>query len=506
VLAVAAATPILARGARAGDFLEDARTARSVTIRAPRADLARLLSLVTAASGLMLEAAPALAPEPLVAYVPRRPLRETMVALADLFDGQWTAAGAGYRLDPDPAVGRKAAEARETYLRTLQKPLDDQAAEALRGQKAGTLPPVGSGEQRQQFLFLLWALLSPADRRNVLTGRTVTFAVPEEASRGLYPLALALALKDERPLVGPLLASLDLDDKNDLAFPVLRARATGLRENSVIGAIHSTDLWRRDAPMPPEAKPDGPPLPEGVGDMGRINGTRDDQVLFLGEGAGVPVLSRHRAQGGSGPTVVAGGRTLPEVMADLAGGCDATARAGGRGYQLLRSNSEPFDGAGRLPNLKEFLGRRPARGKVVPFAVLSMLGRLTPYQLSILERSNLCSEEARVARELFTVLCFYESLTPPQRAALFSTEGLPAAGLTHRQLHAFLDEKRMRGNLEVHGPLQDMRAIRFRFTEDLAGEEPGITMVVLRDGRPVEQAVTVALPLVEEEETASVTR
>jgi hypothetical protein len=494
------------RPAHAGDFLEDARTARSLTLRAPRITLGELLGGVAAATKVALSAAPTLAPEPLVGYVPRRALRETMAALAELFDAQWTTAGEGYRLEPEPGRARKAAEGRETYFRLLQKSLDDQAAEAVRQQRAGAPAPLGSAEQRLRFLLLVWHAFSPADRRRVLQGASVTIPIPEEPARALYPLAVALALKELRPLVGAPLATLDLDDKNDLAFPVVRARVTAMREGSIIGAIHSLDLWRRDPAAAPAAKAEGPEFPAGIGDMGRISGTRDDQILQFGEAAGVPILSRHRAQGGGGPTLLVGGRTLPQVAADLAAACEATVTAGARGFQLLRSLSEPFDPAGRLPDLTEFFKRRPARGAVVPFATLALLSPLTPYQLSVLERSNRCTAEATAARELFTVLRFYQSLSAAQKQELFTGPGLEAASLTHAQLHHFLDEKRMRGNLEIHGPLQDMRGLRFRFSEGAVEDEPAITLAVLRDGKPVEMAVSIALPEVDEEETLTVQR
>ncbi|HTE19456.1 MAG TPA: hypothetical protein VK689_13890, partial [Armatimonadota bacterium] len=192
---------------------------------------------------------------------------------------------------------------------------------------------------------------------------------------------------------------------------------------------------------------------------------------------------------------------LGEVVADLAAGSDALARANARGFQLLRSATGPFDFVGQPPLevVQAYLKGRPAVGAVVPLARLSELAPLSPLQLSVLQRSNWASEEARVARELFAVLRFYRALSPAQRAALYSEAGLDVAGLTHAQLHALLDDKNKRGGFEVHSHLQEIRGLRFRFEEEPGQGEEGLTMRALRDGKTVSETMA-ELPVVAAEE------
>ena len=110
----------LASSARA-DYIEDSRTAKGLTLTIPRTALGECLKAMSEASGVSLAASPALASEQLVGHVPRRPLRETMRALEELFDAVWTTlpgSPASYRLDPDPARAKALAAAQDNNGRT----------------------------------------------------------------------------------------------------------------------------------------------------------------------------------------------------------------------------------------------------------------------------------------------------------------------------------------------------------------------------------------------------
>jgi hypothetical protein len=251
---------------------------------------------------------------------------------------------------------------------------------------------------------------------------------------------------------------------------------------------------------PPPAE-GGPVLPEGIGDNGRIGGTRDELVLSLGEEARLPVLSRQRAQGGSGPAVVIAGRSLWQVMSEVSAACDVSVKASSRGFYLLRSNTEALDSAATLPEwVGKYAERRPKKGAFVRFDVLSELSELSPLQVAVLQRSNLCTPETLTAREIYTILRFYRTLSPEQRVRIFSPAGLEAAGLTHPQLHALLDEKLKRGNWEVHGPLQALKGLSFRFQETSDEGKPAVSFVCVRDGKELEPPVLVELPQIEEDE------
>lgn len=491
----------LAEGsAFAAPYLEDPRTARAVTLRAPRTTLGECLRVVSAAVEVELTAAPELSREAVVAYVPRRTLRETMSAIEELFDGRWVESGGKFRLEPDPVRYPARRNAHRAALAKIRKTLDDQSALVMKRLKTEPLPP-DQDSQRQLFPVVLWSFLTPDQRMQVLKGTRVSIAIPEPQAKPVYELTVSMALKEPGKLVEPLLATFDLDDRNELANPTLRVRATGRRADSVVGAIHSVDLSTALEAPKPQPAPNGPILPENLGGRGRIGGTRDELILALGEAANLPVLSRQRAQGGSGPALVIGGRTLSQVMEDLGAACDVTVTANSRGFFLCRSNTEALDGAGSLPeSIMDYVRRRPEKGKVISFDLLSELGELTPLQLAVLQRSNLCTPETIAAREIYTVLRFYRSLTPAQRQAIFTADGLEAAGLSHAQLHALLDEKAKRGNWEVHGPLQEIKGLRFRFERASVDGQAAVTFVCLRDGNELEPPVLVELPKVDEDE------
>lgn len=494
-LAVLAAGPL-----SAAPYLEDPRTARAVTLKAPRAPLAECLRLISEAVQVELTAAPAFAREQIVAYIPHRTLRETMSAVEELFDGQWVPSGAGFRLDPDPVRFKARQAARRGVLLKLRKSLDEQSAGVTKQLKTEPIP-VDQDSQRKLFPVLLWSYLSPEQRLQVLSGVATTITIPEAQAHPLYELAVSMALKEPGKLTEPLLATFDLDDRNELANLTMRVRATGRRADSIIGAIHSVDLSERlETPKPP-AGPMGPNLPDNIGENGRIGGTRDELMLSLGEAANLPVLSRQRAQGGSGPAVVIGGRSLSQVMQDMAAACDVSVQATSRGFYLFRSNTEALDPAGAIPeSIAGYLKRRPQKGKPVPFDLLAELGDLTPLQLAVLQRSNLCTPDTITAREIYTILRFYRSLTAAQREALFTAAGLDVAALSHPQLHALLDEKAKRGNWEVHGPLQAIKGLRLRFEHTSIDGHEAVSFVCLRDGKELEPPLVAELPIVDEDE------
>jgi hypothetical protein len=347
----------------------------------------------------------------------------------------------------------------------------------------------------------------PADRDRVLNGQTVTIAIPPAAAEPIHQLILAIAKKRDLRMIGPMLASFDLDDRSDLGIPAIRARATALREDSVVGAIWTIDFLKpAGIPKPPEAPEGDPVLPQLIGDSGRFNGERDELLVKLAQETGIPILSRHRVQGGNSRTVSAGGRRLTDVMNDLAIAVDAVHQTNARGYQLLRSRTEAIDRAGMPPAapVEAYLKGRPAVGKTVPFEKLVPLTPLTPLQLQVLGRSNLATAEASIAEEVFSLLRFYHALTEPQRKALFSEAGLDVASLSHQQLHAILDEKAKRGGLDIHDHLQQLKGLRLRFKEDL-GEDSMLLLQAVRDGTVVSSS-TQELPKVEDEEAIQVSR
>lgn len=498
---------LTARPAAAAPYLEDARTARTVTLRAPRTTLESVLGVLTQAAGVTLEAAPDLRRQSLVGFVPRRPLRETMAALEDLFDATWAVTGAPavYRLTPDP-VRKKAWDlAREKQLQEMRKRLDIQAAEAVKKSKTEPLPTLDSA-RRELFALLLWNEVPAAAKLQVLRGGTVSHSIPQARAHPIYDLACAIASKENRKLVSPLIATLDLDDRGELGLPAMRARATGMRESSIVGAIQSLEFYKPGEPPRPKVA-DGPVLPQAVGKDGTLSGTRDEMAIGLGEEGGVPVLSRQRATGGSGPAFAAGGRPVGQVAADLAVACDCRLVSNSRGFVLLRSNTEHLDAAGHLPeSLSNFLRKRPEPGSYVPLEVLAELAALSPLQVAILQRSNVCTEETITVRELYTVLDFYRSLSPELRQALVSPTGVEASRLSHAQLHALLGDKALRANWEVHSPLQEMKGLAFRVRQVQEDGQPALALACLRNGQETEGTVVVELPKAGEEERPTATR
>jgi hypothetical protein len=509
----ACALAVLLAGAARADYTDDARTARGVAIGSPRAPLGECLQRLSQVTEVSLSAAPSLLQEPLVGYVPRRPLRETMQALEELYDGVWTVLPGSppkYRLDLDPVRVKAAAVAHSAAFKEYRKVADEAAAEAARNLKNGGKLPDGRSDVQQVQLFslLLWSHVPPADRDRVLNGQTVTISIPAAEAEPIHQLILSIAKKRDAKLIAPMLASFDLDDKTDLGIPAIRARATGLREDSVVGAIWTIDFLKQaGVPKPPEAPEGDPVLPEMIGDNGRFNGERDEVLVKLAQEAGVPILSRHRVQGGSISTVSAGGRKLTDVMSALGSSINALHRPNARGYQLFRSRTEAIDRSGLPPAtvVENYLRNRPELGQPVPFTALVPLTPLTPLQLQVLGRSNVAGAEAAIAEEIFSLLRFYQALTPPQRKALFSEEGLDVGSLTHPQLHAILDEKAKRGGLDIHDHLQQLKGLRLRFKEELDKEESSLLLQALRDGTVVSSS-TQELPKVEKEEEIQVSR
>lgn len=510
ITAAAAAAALLAAvlPARA-DYLDDARTARGVEFGSPRAPLADCLKVLSSAARVELVVSPALAAEALTGYVPRRPLRETMRALEELFDAAWVPSGGAspvYALTPAPEKSRAHRAVAAEQVRRAVRAIDDQAEQAALDSRAGRA--ASDRVESQRLALSLWLCLTPAARVQLLQGVPLTLPVPESRAPAVYRQLLLLADKPDRPLVGPMLATFDLDDQIDTGIPWIRARVTAMRHGSIVGALGMIDWLKVPAANQNPADPpaEGPALPAGVGVSGRFHGTRDEQALKIGQALNLPILSRHRSWGGTGPTVMAGGRRLPEVMADYAAGCAARVQSTARGFQLLRSVTESFDSVGRPPDgpVRRFLAARPKVGEVVGFEQMLELGSLTPMQLAILQRGNVCTAEASFAVDNYAILRFYQALNPSQRRAVFSDEGLDAAALTHAQLHALLDAKLKRADWDIHAHLQTLAGLRFRFRQQVERDEKSITYQALREGRVVSGA-NADLPSVEEEERPAAT-
>jgi hypothetical protein len=500
-------------------YLEDPRTARGVLLDCPRAPLRESLRSLSRATGVPLSASAALAEEPMTGYVPKRPLRETMGALEELFDGVWTrlpGSPPAYRLDPEPVMAKAQEAARRALLKRYQKAVDDLALQTMRQVKAARAETLDNPSRTLALSAILWSQLSPAQKERVLQGEPVTTSVPEAQAGLAYDLTLAItrnyvpAVAENKKLTGAMLATFDLELAStavtvNAPLPSIRARASGMRDNSIIAAVSLIDvsniqLLPRPAPRP-ETADDSPPLPAGIGQNGQLSGNRDLLVRKIGEACGVPILSRHQPDG-TNRSVDAGGRKVSQVMADLAQRCGAAVEVNARGFRLLRSLTELLDASGRPPaaTIQAYLKERPPAGKAVPFRTLSRLGELTPLQFSVLQRSSICASEAGFARQAFALLRFYRSLTPPQREELFSEKGLPVSTLAHAQLHALLDQRDKRANFDIYTHLQEINGLIFRFQESQEGEATLLRLQALRDGNFLAKT-EIPLPVVEPEET-----
>jgi hypothetical protein len=484
-------------------YLEDARTARAARLSVPRSPLREALKALSGVAGFELTAAPALAEESLVGYVPRRPLRETMQALETLFEARWVRTpdmGGGYVLTPDPARQRAEAGAYTALLKKMRAGVDAQAAALDKLTREGKPLPndISRGEEPA---LLLWPHLPPADRDRVLRGTPVTITIPAERAGPLNVMMLNFSSREPAPLTEPLIATYDLEDPRALGIPALRARVTGRREDSMVAGIGMIDLTRYGQPVRPtplEEAPNSEVLPGNVGREGRFAGPRDDVVLTLAEGCGVPILSRHRGRGDT-TGVNAGERTLVATLTDLAATCDATPILTARGFCLLRdAGALPETPLHPLPGpVAEYLKGRPAIGSPVTLERLAPLGALTPGQLSVLSRYNLCDEEALFTSGALAVVRFRAALTAEQQQALGSEAGLEVSTLTHRQLHALIDARKKRGDFDIFSKeFAQMRGLRLRFRELPGQAEDNLVLQGLRDGMVV-VGVTLSLPVVE---------
>lgn len=497
---------LLGEAARA-DYLEDGRTARAVALKIPRTPLANCLRALSETTVVSLSAAAALAGEHLVGYVPRRPLRETMDALAELFDGTWTSLPgkpSSYRLDPVPEKSKAHGAARKALLAQYVRAIDEKAAEVAKDAQRGK--PLDTSDRLTAFGLLLWSHLSPPDRERVLSGESVTVSIPEPQAgiihRVIQETMTAASNQQPGPVTGPAFATFDLDDRapSDAklqGLPTLRARATGMGANSATGAIGFVSfvgfVKGHRTPVPA--------LPQSLSGVVReVSGTRDELVLLIGAASRLPILSRQRGAGGNAWDFPQGERPISEMIVGLAERCDATLTVTARGYQLLRSQTELLDHSCQipLPLVQAYLKDRPAMGKPVPFAHLAQLGSLTPMQLSLLELANLCSEDAQIAGDTYALLRFYQALAPEQRAALFAPAGIEVRTLTHAQLHQLLDQRDKRGEFDLITHLQDFRGLRLRFREKLEGRASTVVLQALRGEETVSQN-EFALPIVREE-------
>lgn len=492
--------------AAADEFLGDARTAKGVTVTLPRTSLREALRVISEATEIPLTAVPAYADQQIIGYIPRRPVREIMGALETLFDGVWVpATGAGgYRLDLDPVKSKAAIAARDALLKKQRKEWDDASADVAKKIQNGMLVPSGRTQQIQIFANLLWNLAPPAERDKVMAGATVTFSISEAQARPVYELMIALASKPPQPLTGPLVATIDLEDRADTGFPLVRTRATARRQNSILSIITAS----LEFPSMQPVKKEGPPetvatedytYPNEVGESGRFNGTRDEILIMAARAANAPMLSRHRAYGASAG-IGGGGRRLGQVVADFALISDAVASTTARGFHLARSRTEMLDSLGLVPEerLQPLLKKLPAEKQPVSLELLSELHSLTPLHLSILQRSNVGLEVISFAREAYALLRFYHALTPEQRTALFSPKGIEATALSHTQLHMMLDQRDKRGDFDVYEHLQELNGLRFRFLRDEGGDMNTLGLQLLR-GDMLISSQTLDLPAVEKE-------
>lgn len=504
---------------RAAPYLEDARTARAVQLSVPRSSLRETLLALSSVAGFELTATPALAEERLVGYVPRRALRETMQALETLFEARWTRVpgmGGGYLLSPDPVRARAESEQQAAALKRMRARLDALAVQAQKQAAVGN-PPEDTLSPPTTPVPVLWQHLTPPDRDRVLRGASVTISIPIERIGPLNVWMVNSSRREPAPLTEPLLATYDLD--YDLDFPegrgalALRARATGRRENSLIAIIGIQELSRLGQPARPaqvEEMPAGEQFPPKVGGTGRFFGGRDEVLARLAEACGVPILSRHRPQKQTA-NITAGGRSLSTVLTDLSTLYDVTPTLTSRGFCLLRD-------AGVVPEISlrplatvvaEYLKGRPPVGSVVTLAQMSPLGALIPGQLAVLAQSSQCSAEARFLTGTtsggdaspqvgaYAIVRFYASLSPEQRVALASTEGLDMAALTHRQLHTLIDARGKRGDFDLFPHLNEIREMRLRFRERPEQKEDNLILQAMRGGM-TEAGVTLNLPVVVE--------
>ncbi len=505
----AAPSLLVAAPARAADYREDARTARSVSLASPRAALGRCVGLLGETVGVPLRVAPTLAHEPLTGYVPTRPLRETLDALAELYDGVWVSftegTVSGYRLDPDPARSRAFIAARKALLRRYAQAIDAQAVQA-----SAPAPPNTRSLAAEQLLCLAaWQGLSRAEQERLLTGEVVVALLRERAA------ARVLAAMPQGKKTAPIppsatvAVSLEFDDRTDSATPSLRACVAAIgKVDPAVSRTVASGTGRLDilSLVPPDpASP--PPVPtedearfgEKAADNGFLSGTRDDVMLRLAVEGKVPVLSRHRPIGGSFGLPLAG-KPISQAIHELASSCAASARATNRGYWLLRSRTELLDPSASYPAevVQGLAGHAPDKGPI-PFASLAPLAGLSALQLSALERSNLCSTAANHAREYPALLRFYRSLRPEQQKSLFGTGGLPAAGLQPAQIVTLADERYRRGDWDLGSAFQNWSEVTLRFREIRSVTEGSVEMEALRSGEILTRA-TIALPVPEPED------
>jgi hypothetical protein len=490
-------------------YLEDSRTLRALRLSAPRAPLAAVLRVLGQAAALPLGASAVLAEETLVGYVPARPLRETMQALETLFEARWVAVGSGYELAQTPEGARAQAAARTAQLRRYRAALDEAARPVAAAAEAGKPPPdtLPAAEYRA---LLLWSALPPEERDRVLRGEVRSHVIPVEKAAAINRMMLVFSERPHEPLTGPVLATFDLDDRSDLAMPALRARATGRRATSIIAGIGLADLTRYAQPTrepPLNSAADGDPFPPEVGGTGRFDGTRDDVVRSLALACNLPILSRHRAMGGSAPGVVAGGRRLSQVLGELAAACDAHPSLTARGFGLLRPAGGLLDWALQpaSPLVRKYLASRPEPGSTVSLEQLVPLGELTPGQLSVLSRENRCDPEADFVRGAYALVRFVGALGPAERAALASVHGLELASLPHAALHALVDERAKRGELNIFAQLQNLPGLHLRFQVLEGRTEDNLVMQALRGPDMVAGAV-LTLPVVEPDELPAASR
>ncbi len=481
------------------DHREDPRTLRSLSFRCPRALLGRALEALAAPLGVRLTASPALGRHEIMGYLPPRPLRESMDAIAELFDAEWAAADGGYRLDPSPAPWKQLELDQRAAARRIMGQLDAMAAtlagklragEALRGREAD-----------QAAALLAWPHIPVPARERALMGEIVTLALPEPAARALLPQILPQGT----PLpAARVLVTLDLDDRSDTCLPSLRTHISAIGPAAAYFNTGRVDYWTLLPPAPkPPAFDQGAgevPFPPGWFKQGAIDGTRDEVIIAVGTAARLPVLARTRSMGG-GFGVTVGGRLPSAVLGDIAGGCAAGLSQTARGYYLIRSQTPAADLTGvPIPAAVAALERYDAaRKREGPTAAerLAPLAGIPLLHLSTLERANLCTTEIGFVRENYGLVAFLAGLSQAQLLSLRGPSGLPFDSLKPEQLHALLDERYKVAELELREPLRSLRGLSLGAQQVAGGAE---LTLQLRRGAEVIQTVALELPVPEPEE------
>ena len=496
----AAVTP--SRAQSTNGYLEDARTIRGVSLVAPRGALAPAIAELSRVSEVKLTISADLGRQSLVAVVPRRALRETMSALAELYEADWVtlpgSSPAAYELRPRPQAVKQQQQARQRLIQRTVRALD-QAARAEPKEKVERRDHI----KRSRALALrAWVKLSATDKQQVLTGTQVTMSLPAQKAMDLAELLNPGELDPSTiKITGPLRVDVDLHDLADTASPSLRVRVIAPVATGFIGEQARFDFVRLvEAPQPkrPATDQSEPKLPDTLGEDGYYSGLRDEILMEFGRDAKVPMLSRHRAYGG-GAGFRAGGRRLSAALYDLGRMLDADPELNVRGFALFRSRTAAWDLLGLTPEgpVKQVVAARPKIDE--PFALDQVipLAALTPFQLGVLSRGNIVPEVADYVREAYGPCRFYRALSEDQRLALTSKAGLSLEGLPVELMQFLFEDSAHRGDLRVQRASSKIKGLRMRYDEVIQDGDLTSLWTVFRANTVVTDTA-IPLPLAEE--------